>query len=559
MYERAIMEDYNTSSNSPLLDGSPGSTRRKTKTSLTSSVLRANQSLLNSKALFCLTVRDTLLIIGTLSLILLWQLYDYSSYNEGLVNTYMQYDPRRLLKDSREIEQLDAAHHARIFGDHDKSHEGEMDDDEDNQLDDLIFNENHDHDHEEENAQGNHDGFENIQKDENGKLPYLIVNEMSVGSSERLKEEIIQFREQNKEKIKNSIADNPYASMDRLLKLPPNFGTPDEHPMTNFYQRRDYPLLISNDDLCNPNSFKNSNRRPTAAEGKNNGKVRNDFPCKNKAINLLIAIKSGCRNIDRRNAIRQTWGNRNYVREEHPELNMDARVIFLLGACKKAKNEKNRHSNNNIIGGFDEIVHVENKEHQDMIQWDFEDTFQNLTVKEVLFLQWQHNHCQGITHIFKGDDDIFMNPHAISKLILEHERTSPKKMFTGSVLNGSPRILDWRSKYFCPSDLWPEKSYPPYVSGGGYVFSKEIADKLFLASLNVRIFPIDDAFVGVLLKNIDYKPESVKGFMSWGAKEEKRNEKCFWHWQVKTFHRKLPNELLAQWKRFQAEMDMCSV
>lgn len=83
---------------------------------------------------------------------------------------------------------------------------------------------------------------------------------------------------------------------------------------------------------------------------------------------------------------------------------------------------------------------------------------------------------------------------------------------------------------------------------------------MFIATLDNRIFPIDDAFVGLLLKEVGKFPTSNPGFLSWGKKQEEIDKlKCFWHDNVIYFHRKLPDELKRQWKEYleQDERDEC--
>ena len=352
------------------------------------------------------------------------------------------------------------------------------------------------------------------------KMPSLLVHE--INHSQLTKQEILNERQEEDKKA--NLDQSKYRFMDPLLNLPElSIKESDipkvelEHPIANFYQRRDYKYLISNDDLCSSENF----------------------PDKSRKINLLMAIKSSCNNKPRRDAIRKTWGNRKYIQDNVK--NMDMKLLFLLGKCKTE--------------GYDEIIHDENKETKDLIQWDFDDSFRNLTVKECLFLQFEHNKCDGITHIFKGDDDIFVNPFAISRLILE--QPDQQDIFMGAVLRGSPRILDHWSKYYVPATIFPDKIYPPYVSGGGYIFSKNIADKLFLATLSNRIIPIDDAFVGMLLKTIGKIPSNNPGFKSWGAKEEERKKECFWHEKVVYFHKEMPEQLMKLWGQFIADNGKC--
>lgn len=190
------------------------------------------------------------------------------------------------------------------------------------------------------------------------------------------------------------------------------------------------------------------------------------------------------------------------------------------------------------------------------MQWDFFDSFRNLTVKECLFLQFVKRNTTRVTHIFKGDDDIMVAPVGLGNLI--QNQPDIHDVFIGSVLRGSPRITNVHSKYFVPLVLWPYKMYPAYVSGGGYIMSKEIADRLFLATLHNYLFPIDDAFVGVLLEEIGKVPTNFRKFRSWGNDFHGDDSKaCFWHEEVVTFHRRLPAELKETWKKYNTVMGKC--
>ena len=53
-----------------------------------------------------------------------------------------------------------------------------------------------------------------------------------------------------------------------------------------------------------------------------------------------------------------------------------------------------------------------------------------------------------------------------------------RDLFVGSVLYPSPRITEPRSKYYVSENLWPEKYYPPYVSGGGFIMSSVMAARV---------------------------------------------------------------------------------
>ncbi|XP_039682383.1 N-acetyllactosaminide beta-1,3-N-acetylglucosaminyltransferase 3-like [Perca fluviatilis] len=44
-------------------------------------------------------------------------------------------------------------------------------------------------------------------------------------------------------------------------------------------------------------------------------------------------------------------------------------------------------------------------EYNDIHQWDFSDTFYNLTLKQILFLEWMKGNCPHVCFLLNGDDD----------------------------------------------------------------------------------------------------------------------------------------------------------
>ena len=62
------------------------------------------------------------------------------------------------------------------------------------------------------------------------------------------------------------------------------------------------------------------------------------------------------------------------------------------------------------------------------------------------------------------------------------------------------------SKYYVPEELWPhDKEYYPYVSGGGFILSSVMAQKMIEVKNDVAIFPIDDAYLGSVIHQAEIK------------------------------------------------------
>nr|XP_039262060.1 UDP-GlcNAc:betaGal beta-1,3-N-acetylglucosaminyltransferase 7-like [Styela clava] len=298
-------------------------------------------------------------------------------------------------------------------------------------------------------------------------------------------------------------------SMDNALMLP---ALPPQQSKNNkdnhifFYsQKRDHNFIISHNDTCIGNT-KNSESK--------------------KDIFLLMAIKSMCKSRDRRKAIRRTWGNETYSSEV---LGVKVKLIFLLGACENVKSQKE------LFG--------EDQQHFDILQWDFIDTFRNLTLKDCLYLQWFAKNCRHVPYIFKGDDDIFVNIGNILKFLKDLPVEKSDTIFIGSKLEGSPRIVEPKSKYFVSSNLFSKNYYPAYLSGGGFLLSGKLAVKFFLQTLKTRIIPIDDAFLGILAESLGIEPKNDRGFKSWGMRKV---DPCRLS-KIKTYHRASPKYLVKLW------------
>ncbi|KAE8294047.1 N-acetyllactosaminide beta-1,3-N-acetylglucosaminyltransferase 3 [Larimichthys crocea] len=114
---------------------------------------------------------------------------------------------------------------------------------------------------------------------------------------------------------------------------------------------------------------------------------------KSAEVFLLLVIKSSPHNYDRRAILRKTWA------EERLQNGVWIRRVFLSGTTDSGF-EKER---------LNKLLELEQREYSDILQWDFTDTFQNLTLKQILFLEWMERNCPNVRFLLNGDDDVFAN------------------------------------------------------------------------------------------------------------------------------------------------------
>ncbi|XP_015235682.1 PREDICTED: UDP-GlcNAc:betaGal beta-1,3-N-acetylglucosaminyltransferase 7-like [Cyprinodon variegatus] len=267
--------------------------------------------------------------------------------------------------------------------------------------------------------------------------------------------------------------------------------------------------------------------------------------CADGEVHLLMVIKSVIEQHDRREAVRKTWG------QERTVDGKKIKTLFLLGTPTTGKDTRN----------LQKLIEYEDKIFKDILQWDFMDTFFNLTLKEVNFLKWFNIYCPGVRFIFKGDDDVFVNTNNLLELTaFKVEERKDADLFIGDTITKAIPIRNRQSKYYIPKELY-DKPYPPYVGGGGFVMSSQLARRLFAASEDVELYPIDDVFLGMCLKKLSVAPELHSGFRTFGISRHKASsmnrEPCFYK-NLIVVHKLSAQELFRMWSTVHSKDLVCA-
>ncbi|XP_069466352.1 UDP-GlcNAc:betaGal beta-1,3-N-acetylglucosaminyltransferase 7-like [Ambystoma mexicanum] len=252
-------------------------------------------------------------------------------------------------------------------------------------------------------------------------------------------------------------------------------------------------------------------------------------------VHLLIVVKSIIEQYDRREAIRKTWG-----REMDSE-GKKIRTLFLLGSTSSGKDHRN----------LQRLIQQEDQIHRDILQWDFMDTFFNLTLKEVNFLKWFHIYCPSVEFIFKGDDDIFVQTrNVLDFLDFQKEEPNLANLFVGDIITKAAPIRNKRSKYYIPREVYAG-SYPLYAGGGGFLMASSLAKRLLPASEKIQLFPIDDVFLGMCLRAVGVQPKAHSGFRTFGISRKRlspmNTDPCFYRGLL-VVHRLSAEELMKMWQ-----------
>ncbi|XP_055521895.1 N-acetyllactosaminide beta-1,3-N-acetylglucosaminyltransferase 3-like [Leucoraja erinacea] len=247
---------------------------------------------------------------------------------------------------------------------------------------------------------------------------------------------------------------------------------------------------------------------------------------------LLLVVKSDPFNQDRRDMVRKTWG------KEREFQGVQIRRVFMSGVSPDQKERKK----------LNWLLATENREHGDILQWDFLDTFFNLTLKQYKLLQWVDEFCPSARFIFNGDDDVFVNTDNMVHYLLG--MNSHQHLYVGHLMLGVGPIREKRSKYYVPEVLTSSNLYPPYISGGGILMSVHTANIIYRIAKNLELFPIDDVFLGMCLAKAGLAPSSHLGFRTAGIEVPSIQDDSFnpcYYRELLLVHRFRPYELLLMW------------
>lgn len=257
-------------------------------------------------------------------------------------------------------------------------------------------------------------------------------------------------------------------------------------------------------------------------------------------VRLVFLVKSRVDNFARRQAIRRTWGDENQI----PDAVI--RTVFLIG----------NNPDNFLSQGR---IEAESTEYLDIIQGDFKDSYYNNTVKTMMGLRWCVEHCPTARFYMFVDDDyyvsaknllnfirnpvgypLYLSQDAVLNLRMNHEKIQERKMpslglssrrkalfmnqqvdsdlpddvrlYTGFMFDfPRPQRHKW-SKWFVELEEYPFDQWPPYVTAGAYVLSRDALVDLYFATYFVEMFKFDDIYLGIVAKKIGLEPLHCENF-----------------------------------------------
>ncbi|XP_062869357.1 lactosylceramide 1,3-N-acetyl-beta-D-glucosaminyltransferase A [Trichomycterus rosablanca] len=266
-----------------------------------------------------------------------------------------------------------------------------------------------------------------------------------------------------------------------------------DHHVISHVRSYSYRYLINRYDFINK-SFAVS-REEADSFGRFPYLINPQEICAHKDVLLLLFVKSSPENFRRRQIIRSTWGNQTYIKQE---LGVNVKVVYVMGV----------HPNPHQRAAVQKKLNDEDQIHSDLLQQNFMDTFHNLTIKLLLQFRWAHASCAHARFLMSSDDDVFVHMPNLVQSLQALSKQDVENLWIGHVHRGAPPVRLKSSKYYVSFQMYQYSSYPDYTAGAGYVVSREVAAKIYHATMTLNAsLHIDDVFMGICAVTVGVSPQ----------------------------------------------------
>ena len=215
------------------------------------------------------------------------------------------------------------------------------------------------------------------------------------------------------------------------------------------------------------------------------------------SIFLLVLITSGVDKLhsERRNSIRNTWGDKSI---KSGRRNWER--VFVIGKALDAERS--------------EEIRQEAAFFEDILVLNMTDSYKNLVIKILSEMLWSLIHVNP-RFILKTDDDVYVRvPRLLSWLDnYANNNYAGDKLYGGFVGgDNGPVVRVKESKHRVARDCLAEDFYPSYCIGASYIISRDVLPSILEAVERRPVFPVEDAYIGVLAKEIGLQPVDIPGF-----------------------------------------------
>ena len=223
---------------------------------------------------------------------------------------------------------------------------------------------------------------------------------------------------------------------------------------------------------------------------------------KTKKYFMIVLVNSGAKGEPfrkRRQAIRQTWGNRSNC-EQRSALGDDRikelrwLLVFVVGKT----------------GTQDDHLNVaEAKQYNDMLIGNITDNYINNVVKLFMAQIWASRF--NISYTMKTDDDVYVRIPRVLEYLVKVKFPRP---FYGGKTYPSIRVnREITGKWTVSWKYYEETHFPRFNPGAFFILSSDLVDKLFKYVYTRKPFHTDDAYIGVAMRDFKVNTTRIYSFL----------------------------------------------
>lgn len=139
------------------------------------------------------------------------------------------------------------------------------------------------------------------------------------------------------------------------------------------------------------------------------------------------------------------------------------------------------------------------------------------------------------------------NKDRIKRQVFDFELPEDVRLFAGYVFVSAPHRHK-TSKWYVSLKEYPYHMWPPYVTAGAYIVSREALLDLYYASMYTKHFKFDDVFLGLVAKKADIEPFHCPEFHFYKKEYTRYNYK----YVISSHGYDDPDELLQVWNEQKA-------
>lgn len=230
----------------------------------------------------------------------------------------------------------------------------------------------------------------------------------------------------------------------------------------------------------------------------------NLIPQIQKNTNILIIINTIPPTSERRDTLRETWAKQTNVSIPSIAANSSSHDIMSIAYFFMMAFERN--------SSIDEDVVRESQIYGDILRVNLNESYRGMVKKIFLTFEWVTNLDIKPDFIIKADDDIYIKIPDLGRWLHENSQLSPK-LYTGFVRKQGIVLRNPENKWYVSTEQYADDYYPEYCFGSFYLFSRNLLVDVVKASKATKPFPIEDAFVGVLVKQVGSKARDTSNVL----------------------------------------------